>query len=165
MQTNKLTKIAMLGAILFICFTFFSFSLYIEVITLLVVVMALVFPKKEVLFIVLIFTLLNLTIQGITIWSLLYIVVYSTYATITIRLRQQLLAHEYRVMLLVGVFSFLTGMILDLPYFLFSKELTYMYLLLGLQTSLIQAIIACIEVLLFYKPLYQVLKRLEGGTK
>lgn len=163
MTTKSLARTAMLAAFLFVCFTSFSFVLYLEVITIMIVLIALVFPKREAMLAILVFTILNMTIQGITIWSLLYVFVYAMYGSIVLSLRKYLLNHEYRVMAIVGIFALCTGLILDLPFFLFSKELTYMYLLLGLQTSIVQGVLGCLQVLLFYKPLVKVFQRVERG--
>lgn len=163
MPTRSIARTAMLAAFLFVCFTSFSLILYLEVITIMIVLTALVFPKREALLAILVFTILNMTIQGITIWSLLYVVVYLSYGLFVSTFKKYLLGHEYRVMAIVGIFAFSTGMILDLPFFLFSKELTYLYLILGLQTSIIQAVLGCLQVLVFYKPLVKVFQRVERG--
>lgn len=161
METRKLTKIALLASILFASFYVFSGVLYLEIITLCVVLFALSFPRKDAVMATFIFTMLNLIFNGITIWSLLYVVVYVSYAYLTSRLRPLFDRHSYLLVGWCAILAFSTGMILDLPFLLFSKNITIFYLILGLKTSLIQAASAAMQALFLLEPLRTILLRIE----
>ena len=63
--------------------------------------------------------------------------------------------------LLAGFFSFLTGQLVDLPFLLFSKTVTILYLVMGLKTSLIQGCLKFIVTLFLWEPVTHVLKRIQ----
>ena len=60
-----------------------------------------------------------------------------------------------------SAFSFLTGQILQLPFLLFSKQVTVLYLILGLQVSIPQGIISGVEYALIGNKLVGFLEKLQ----
>ena len=57
--------------------------------------------------------------------------------------------------------AFLTGQLVDLPFLLFSKTITILYLVMGLKTSLIQGCLTFIVTLFLWEPVIHVLERIQ----
>ena len=161
METKALTKIALMACILFVSFTALSGVLYFEVITLVVVLFAMVFEWKEAFLASIVFAILNMFVQGITIFSGMYLLIYPCYTTLVSSTKVHLIKHRMLLILLTAICSFATGMLLDLPFMMFSKKVTMLYFLLGFKTSLIQGTITGIMTSFIFEPLYQVLLRIE----
>ena len=161
METKSITKIALMACILFVAFTSLSGILYFEVITLVVVLFAMAFEWKEAFLASIVFAFLNMFVQGITIFSGMYLLIYPCYTTLVSSTKAHLIKHRVVLILLTAACSFATGMLLDLPFLLFSKKVTMLYFLLGFKTSLIQGTITGIMTSFIFDPLYQVLLRIE----
>lgn len=161
METKALTKIALMACILFVSFTALSGVLYFEVITLVVVLFAMVFEWKEAFLASIVFAILNMFVQGITIFSGMYLLIYPCYTTLVSSTKAHLIKHRMLLIMLTAICSFATGMLLDLPFMMFSKKVTMLYFLLGFKTSLIQGTITGIMTSFIFEPLYQVLLRIE----
>lgn len=165
MVAKQLTRIAMMACILSVAFTCCSQILYLEIITLTLALFAFVFTKKEVVLAALVFAIVNMLIQGISIWTMMYAIIYPIYALILASSKKFLLKHRMVLVFVVSFFSFLTGQLLDLPFILFSSKVTIFYILLGLKTSLIQGALTAIEGLFLFDPLYNSLILIERKIK
>lgn len=162
MKVKELCCIAIMAAIEMVVFTSFSFILYIEFITFTVVVFSMVFSKRMAVLSAVIFGLLNMIlIQSVTPWSICYLLIYPSYSWIISSLKAYLSNHFISLCILCGMFSFLTGQILQLPFMLFSKYVTLVYLIIGLKTSLIQGVVSMVGCMVLYKPVEKVLKIIE----
>lgn len=164
MTCKELVRIPVLGCIQFCVFYMFSDILYLEMITLITVLFAMVFTKKEAILGSLIFAILNILMkQGLTIWSFMYLIIYPSYSLIACLIKPLAKKNDVIVIILCFVMSFMTGQLMQLPFMLISKKATMIYIIIGLKTSLIQAVITLIISGLLYKKLYQALIRIKGG--
>ncbi len=161
MNTRDIVLCAILGAIQFVAFTSFSFVLYLEVITLCTVVIAMSFSLKQAVLGSIVFTLINMLVNGINPWNFMYLLVYPSYSLIVGLNKERLSKRKIYPILICGLFSFLTGQILQLPYMLFSKQVTVLYLIMGLQVSIPQGIVSGIEYAIIGNTLVKFLKRLR----
>ncbi|MBM6831290.1 cytochrome B [Faecalicoccus acidiformans] len=162
MTVKELCVIAIIGAIEFVVFTSFSFILYLECITFTVLIFSVVFPIKIAVSGAVVFDLLNIVlIQGITPWSLCYLGIYPVYSWIFSTWKQPLPKKLWLLAFVCAFFSFLTGQLLQLPFLLFSKTLTILYLILGLKTSLIQGALSAMICLFLYHPTKKALCAIE----
>ncbi len=162
MKARKLTRIAIMACIEQVVFGSFSEILYLECITLTLVLFALVFEWKEAVLAAVVFGFLNILLkQGVTPWSMMYLIIYPCYSALVGSLKKTLLKHFSLIVVLTGFLSFLTGQLLQLPFLLFSKKMTLLYLILGLKTSLIQGGLSAAACLLLFHPLFRVLQRIE----
>ncbi|MEG0562724.1 cytochrome B [Anaerorhabdus sp.] len=162
MTVKTLTKIAIMASIQSAIFTIFSQILYLEGITFTVCLFACSFKKNEAVLASFIFGMVNMLIQGITIWSMMYVVIYPLYSLIVSTLKPLLLKNLGYMVFVCGLLSFATGQLLDLPFILFSKEVTIFYILLGLKTSIIQGCLSATMCLLIFEPCLKVLNKIEG---
>ncbi|MEG0076692.1 cytochrome B [Anaerorhabdus sp.] len=165
MDVRTLTKIAIMASIQSVVFTIFSQILYLEGITFTVCLFACAFKRNEAIFASLIFGMVNMLIQGINIWTMMYVVIYPTYSLIVSVLKPILLKRLGFMVFICGLLSFATGQLLDLPFILLSKEVTLFYIILGLKTSLIQGCLSAFMCLLIFEPCLKVLNKIQGEMK
>ncbi|WP_302953038.1 cytochrome B, partial [Holdemania filiformis] len=158
MSVKQIARIAIMAAMMAVVFTMFSQVLYLEAITLTIAVLALTFERREVFYGALVFTLVNMLVQGVSIWTFAYCLIYPVYALLFGSLKPVLRRHRWAAVALVGLCSFATGQLLDLPFILFSPKVTLIYIVLGLKTSVIQGLVSALEALFLLDPL---LDRLE----
>lgn len=164
MDTKSLCMTALLGGILFLSFSLCSSILYLEVITLTLVVVSMYFRKDIVLLSIVVFSICLVTNIGFSIYTCMYLAVYVLYGIFTLKLKPYLMNHPNILYLYIGFLSFMTGQILELPFLLVSKKVTIIYILLGLKTSLIQGGISFIAAMLLYDKIYGSLNRILRGT-
>ena len=100
-------------------------------------------------------------IKGVNPWNAMYVLVYPSYSLIIGLNKERLAKRKIYPILLCGFFSFLTGQILQLPFLLFSKQVTVLYLILGLQVSIPQGIISGVEYALIGNKLVGFLEKLQ----
>ncbi len=100
-------------------------------------------------------------VMGITLWTLLYLMIYPLYAWIIASWKLFLMKHPLCLCIVCGCLSFLCGQLLDLPFLLFGKQATLVYVLMGLKTSLIQGILSFVTCMLLFDPLYLQMSKLE----
>lgn len=164
MSVQKITKIAILASIQSVVFLIFSQVLYLEGITFVVCLFACAFDREEAVFASLTFGFVTMFIQGVTIWTMMYALIYPIYSFVLSLQKNYLVKHPLVLMGWCGFFSFLTGQLLEIPFLLFSKEVTIFYLILGLKTSVIQGFLSAILCVLLFEPCYKILKKIEGRT-
>lgn len=162
MKTKQLTRIAFLACILMVSYLSFSQILYLEVVTFVTMVIAVCFPLKESLWAALIFGLLVILFQGLFIWNVMYAVIFPIYVLIAYILRKKLLQYNSLAIIVGFCFSFLLGQLLDLPFLLFSKEVTYLYWLMGLKTSLIQGVLSAVQATFLFEPFCARINMIKG---
>lgn len=80
MKARELCFIAVIASIEAVVFTSFSFILYLECITFTIVLFAMIFQTRQAVLGAVVFTILNLSMQGITPWSLMYCLIYPLYS-------------------------------------------------------------------------------------
>lgn len=154
MKTHEVTRIAFLSAMLACIFQMFANILYVEMITFTILLFACVFSRRDVILACIVFGCINMFIQGITIWSFLYVLIYPMYALLFASIKKICLKHPFLLALVCGLCSCFTGLLLDLPYLLFSDKVTLVYLVMGLKTSLMQGILSFVICMFLFDPLY-----------
>lgn len=166
MSTKQLVRISIMGCIQFISFYLFADILYLEAITIVTIVFALVFSKKESILGSIVFCLLNIILkQGLTTWSFMYLIIYPLYSLLIGSLRNTLIKSKIRIVVLCFVLSFMTGQLLQIPYMLISKHITIYYIIFGLKTSLIQATITASVCLIINEVLINTLNKIIRRNK
>jgi len=160
MKVKDLVLITVLASIQYVVFTSFSFVLYLEFITFVTVLFAMNFKRQEAVLGSIIFVIIYMLTSGITPWSMMYLIVYPTYSLLTSLLKPFFKKHFSALVVTCGFFSFATGQILQIPFLLFSKNITIYYLIAGLKVSIPQGIIAALVCRLLYYPLSKVLTRI-----
>lgn len=165
MNVRELCFIAVIASIEAVVFTSFSFILYVECITFTIVLFAMTFSTKQAVLGAVAFTILNLSVQGVTPWSLMYCLIYPLYSLFIGCCRNFLDKHFFVLIFLCGFLSFLTGQLVQLPFMLISEHITWLYILMGLKTSVLQGGMSMVLCAMCYKPIVIVLKQLERRTQ
>lgn len=142
MKTKELTITAMLCMIMYGAFILFSQVLYLEAITFVTILMAVIFPLKITLTASICFGLIHILLNGLFPWTIMYMILFPLYTFIAYNLRNQIIKSELFQVIICFLFSFLLGQLVELPFVLFSGKATWLYLLVGLKTSLIQGFIS-----------------------
>ena len=156
---REIVLIATLACIQYVAFTSFSFVLYLEVITMTTVLLAMSFKRRDVVLASIIFGIINIILTAPTPWALMYLFIYPTYSLLVSTFKLILSKHFILLCTITGLFSFLTGQLLQLPFILFSKNLTILYFIAGFKVSIPQFIMSFLLCLLTYKPLsYSLMK-------
>lgn len=161
MNVRQMAHIALMGAILYAVFQAFSNILYLEMITFTILCFAHVFTRKEVVISCVLFACIQILLNGLTLWNVAYLLIFPLYGWIFSKSRDFLKKRLWANSLLAGFFSFLTGQLVDLPFLLFSKTITILYLVMGLKTSLIQGCLTFIVTLFLWEPVIHVLERIQ----
>lgn len=160
-SVKELCVISIIACIEAVAFTSFSQVLYLEVITLTVLMFAVVFKKRIALMGAVVYGLVNMVVNGITPWTLMYFLIYPSYTMLVIVMKPVLKDKVFGYSVLCGVLSFMTGQLLQLPFMLFSSKVTAFYLLAGLKTSLIQGGLSAVSCFVLFQPLREVLEKIE----
>lgn len=145
MKVRELSRVAILAAMLYVGFVMFSSILYLEVVTLMIVVYGSCLPLKESTMAGFIFGFLYLLSNGIFPWTVMYILIFPLYAFIGYLFRHHLRTYPHVSVLLCFFLSFLLGQLIDIPFLLFSNKITFLYILLGIKTSLIQGLVSAMQ--------------------
>lgn len=163
MSVRQLTRIALMACLQYVVFTMFSQILYLEAVTLVTLLFAVVFPLKEAMLASVIFALINMLTRGIMPWTFMYLLLFPSYSLIAYQLRNVMKRNTEWAVMLCFLFSFLLGQLVDLPFLLFSGKITMIYLLMGLKTSLIQGFLSACEAAFLFDPLVRQLNKIKGG--
>ena len=149
-STQRLTRIAFVAAIFYVGFRMFADILYLEMITFLLFVFAQVLPRREVVAAAGLCALLQLLLHGIMLWNIAYLLIFPSYACLFSLGRNWFEKHLSIVPFVGALASFL----------IVGKTITWVYLLMGLKTSLLQAGLSFVVFLFLYEPLKNKLKRI-----
>lgn len=160
LTVREMARCAVLGTLFYIVFHLFSNVLYAEGITLTLFVCAQVFKRKEVLAGTMVFALLQLFFHGFMIWNMTYAVIFPLYALWFYSLNRLAAKHEWVAWTTGALAAFLLGQLVDLPFLVFGKTVTIVYILLGMKTSLIQAGVVFLEFLFLYEPMVRIMKKI-----
>ncbi|MEY8256718.1 hypothetical protein AAK706_03180 [Erysipelotrichaceae bacterium 66-17] len=160
LTVREIARCAVLGALFYIVFHLFSNVLYVEGITLTLFVCAQVFKRKEVLAGTMVFAMLQLLFHGFMIWNMAYAVIFPLYALWFCSLKKTAEKHEWIAWAAGALAAFLLGQLVDLPFLVFGKTVTIVYILLGMKTSLIQAGVVFLEFLFLYEPMVRIMKKI-----
>lgn len=165
MKPSVLTRIAMMACMQYVVFTMFSQVLYLEAVTLITLLFAVVFPLRESMLASVIFACVNMLTRGVMPWTIMYLILFPLYSLLGYTLRTLLISRNEWTLLICFLFSFLLGQLVDLPFILFSGKITMIYMLMGLKTSLIQGFLSACEAAFLFDPLYRQLMKIRGGIR
>ena len=161
LTVKELCVISIMACIEASVFNLFSQILYLEGITLTVVLFASVFKRRTAVLAAIVYGSVNMVINGITPWSVMYLLIYPSYSLFVSAVNPIVKHHLIPWCCICAFLSFLTGQLLEIPFLLVSEKVTIFYLLTGLKTSLIQGGLSAVLCFLTFQPLRAVLERIE----
>lgn len=164
MSVQKLTRIALLSAILYVSKLALDFLPNIELVSLFIVMYALVFGK-ETLIIVTVFNLLQIIQWGIGTWTISYLYVWPLLCLITLLLKK-LIKEEFVLWSIVsGLFGLIFGSLFALLYLFFDPAYALAYWISGLPWDVWHAVWNFVLMLVLGKPLYMVLSKMKTAVQ
>lgn len=164
MSVQKLTRIALLSAILYVSKLALDFLPNIELVSLLTILYTLVFGKEAFL-IVTVFNLFQIIQWGIGSWTISYLYVWPLLCLLTLLLKK-LIKEEFIVWSIVsGIFGLIFGSLFALVYIPVDPAYALSYWITGLPWDVWHAVWNFVLMLVLGKPLYKVLKRMKNTVQ
>ncbi len=164
MSVQKLTRIALLSAILYVSKLALDFLPNIELVSLLTILYTLVFGK-EALLIVTVFNLFQIIQWGIGSWTISYLYTWPLLCLLTLLLKK-LIKEEFIIWSIVsGIFGLLFGSLFALVYIPVDPAYALSYWIMGLPWDVWHAAWNFVLMLALGKPLYKVLNRMKNTVQ
>lgn len=164
MSVQKMTRIALLSAILYVSKLALDFLPNIELVSLFIILYALVFGT-ETLIIVTVFNLLQIIQWGIGTWTISYLYVWPLLCLITLFLKK-LMKEEFVLWSIVsGLFGLIFGSLFALLYLFFDPAYALAYWISGLPWDVWHAVWNFVLMLVLGKPLYMVLSKMKTAVQ
>ena len=160
MPVKKITRIALLSAILYVSKVALEFLPNVELVSLLVIVYTLVFGREAFL-IVTVFNLFELIQWGIGSWWFTYLYAWPLLCLITL-LFKKIIKEEFVVWSIVsGCFGLIFGSLFAIVYIPLDLSYAFTYWISGLMWDVWHGVCNFILMLILGKPLYRTLKLLN----
>lgn len=164
MSVQKLTRIALLSAILYVSKLALDFLPNVELVSLLVILYTLVFGK-ETFMIVTVFNLFQMIQWGIGTWTVSYFYVWPFLCLITLLLKK-LIKEEFVIWSMVsGVFGLIFGSLFAVLYLFIDPAYALSYWVAGLPWDVWHAVWNFILMIVLGKPLYMVLNKMKTSVQ
>lgn len=164
MSVRKLTRIALLSAILYVSKVALEFLPNVELVSLLVIIYTLVFGK-EVFLIVTVFNFFELIQWGFGTWWFSYLYIWPLLALLTLLLKK-LIKEEFVIWSLIsGLFGLIFGSLFAIVYIFVDPAYALSYWISGLPWDVWHAVWNFVLMLVLGKPLYQLLNRLKNTVQ
>lgn len=160
MPVRKITRIALLSAILYVSKVALEFLPNVELVSLLTVLYTLVFGKEAFL-IVTVFNLFELIQWGFGTWWVSYLYVWPLLALITLLLKK-IIKEEFLIWSIVsGLFGLVFGSLFAIVYIPVDPAYALAYWISGLPWDVWHGVCNFILMLVIGKPLYLLLKKIS----
>lgn len=164
MSVQKMTRIALLSAILYVSKVALEFLPNIETVSLLTVLYTLVFGSEAFL-IVTVFNLFELIQWGFGTWWVSYLYVWPLLCLVTMLLKK-IIKEEFLVWGIVsGIFGLLFGSFFAVLYLLIDPAYAWAYWISGLPWDVWHGVWNFILMLILGKPLYRVLNKMKNSVQ
>ncbi len=161
MKVKEMTRIALLAALLFIIYSSGSVMLYVELFNFTVLLYGVTLPRRQAVLAVLLVCLLIVFIYGVQLWTMMYVLIFPSYAFIYSWMGRRIKS-EYGFAFLGFFLAFLSGTLIDLPFILLSGmagKALVSHFLFGFQASLGNGMSTFLATLFLFAPLSKVIKR------
>lgn len=160
MNIKKLTRIAMLSAILYLSKVAFEFIPNVELVTMLTMIYAMVFGAEAYL-VVTVFNFFELIQWGFGTWWFSYLYVWPLLCLITILLKR-FIREEFLIWaVMAGGYGLIFGSLFALFYLPMDPHYALSYWISGLPWDVAHGVANFIVMLVLGKPLYRLLKQLK----
>ena len=160
MPVRKITRIALLSAILYVSKVALEFLPNVELVSLLTVLYTLVFGKEAFL-IVTVFNLFELIQWGFGTWWVSYLYVWPLLVLITLLLKK-IIKEEFLIWSVVsGLFGLIFGSLFAIVYLPVDPAYALAYWISGLPWDVWQGVCNFVLMLVIGKPLYLLLKKVR----
>lgn len=164
MSVQKLTRIALLSAILYVSKVILDFLPNVELVSLFVILFSLVFGR-ETLLIVTVFNLFQIIQWGLGTWTISYLYVWPLLCLLTLLLKK-IIKEEFIIWsIFSGCFGLIFGSLFALVYIPVDPAYALSYWISGLPWDVWHAVWNFVLMLTLGKPLYKLLNRLKNTVQ
>lgn len=164
MSVQKITRIALLSAILYVSKVALEFLPNVELVSFLVILYTLVFGK-ETFIIVTVFNFLELIQWGVGSWWISYLYLWPMLCLITLLL-QKIIKEEFLLWSIVsGVFGLIFGSLFALVYILIDPAYAFTYWISGLPWDVWHAAWNFVLMLVLGNPVYHILNKMKNAVQ
>lgn len=160
MSVQKLTRIALLSAILYVSKVALDVFPNVELVSLLTIIYTLVFGKEAFL-IVTVFNLFQMVQWGIGSWLITYFYAWPLLCLITLLLKKWIKEEFVVWSIVAGLFGLIFGGLFAIVYIPVDVSYAITYWISGLPWDVWHAVWNFVLMLVLGKPLYRILKRLK----
>lgn len=160
MTAKKLTRIALLSAVLYVSKLALEFLPNFEAVSLLVILYTLVFGK-EAFVIVTVFNLFEIVQWGFGTWLITYLYIWPLLVAVTLLLKKYV-KEEFLIWAIIsGVFGLFFGSFFALSYIPVGLSYAFNYWLSGIPWDFVHCVCNFVIMITVGKPLYKLLKKLN----
>ncbi len=164
MSVQKLTRIALLSAILYVSKLILDFLPNVELVSLFVILFSLVFGR-ETLLTVTVFNLFQIIQWGFGTWTISYLYVWPLLCLLTLLLKK-IIKEEFVIWsIFSGLFGLIFGSLFALVYIPVDPAYALSYWISGLPWDVWHAVWNFVLMLVLGKPLYKLLNRLKNTVQ
>lgn len=159
---KELVTLSMLGTLMFLGQYIFQFIPNVEVVSLFVIILSLIYDKK-IFYSIVLFELLMGFSYGFGMWFLGYVIIWPMLAIITICLKSNLRGHYFRLSLFSGIFGFLFGVFYSIFYiFVGGVNLAFTYWISGIVFDIIHMLSNYFIMLFVGETLYNIIVKMNA---
>ncbi|MCR4990107.1 MAG: hypothetical protein K6A38_04510 [Lachnospiraceae bacterium] len=158
MSVQRIVRIALLSAILYVCKVSLEWLPNVELVTLLVILYALTIGL-DALYVTLIFNIIELIQWGFGTWWIAYLYIWPLFVIISLLLKKVIKEEFIIWAVLSGCFGLVFGALCSSVYLFIDPKYAWTYFIAGLPWDAWHAISNFIIMLLAGKPLYLLLKK------
>lgn len=164
MSVQKLTKIALLSAILYVSKMVLDFLPNVELVSFLIILYTLVFGK-ETFITVTVFNLFQMMQWGLGTWTISYFYVWPLLCLMTLLLKK-IIKEEFLIWSMVsGVFGLIFGSLFAVLYLFIDPAYALSYWIAGLPWDVWHAVWNFVLMLVLGKPLYRILNKMKTSVQ
>lgn len=161
MPVRKLTRIALLSAILYVSKVALEFLPNVELVSLLTIIYTLVFGWEAIL-IVTVFNMFELIQWGVGTWWVSYLYIWPLLCLITLLLKK-LIREEFLIWSMVaGGFGLIFGSLFAIVYIPIDPSYALAYWISGLPWDVVHCVANFVLMMILGKPLYKLLRRVKN---
>ena len=164
MSVQKLTRIALLSAILYVSKLVLDFLPNVELVSLFIILFSLIFGRETLLTIT-VFNLFQIIQWGIGTWTISYLYVWPLLCLLTLLLKK-IIKEEFIIWsIFSGLFGLIFGSLFALVYIPVDPAYALSYWISGLPWDVWHAVWNFVLMLALGKPLYKLLNRLKNTVQ
>ena len=164
MSVQKLTRIALLSAILYVSKLALDFLPNVELVSLFIILYALVFGK-ETLITITVFNLFQIIQWGIGSWTISYLYVWPILCLMTLFLKKIMKEEFIAWSIVSGEFGLIFGSLFAVLYLFVDPAYALSYWIAGLPWDVWHAVWNFVLMLILGKPLYRVLNKMKNSVQ
>lgn len=164
MSTKKIVRIALLGAILYVCKVALEWLPNVELVTFLIILFTLTMGT-DTLYVAFIFNTLELIQWGFGTWWIAYLYIWPLFAVITLLLKKILKEEFLMWSVVAGCFGLIFGALCSAVYLFIDPKYAWTYFIAGLPWDAWHAISNFVIMLIAGKPMYKLLKKVNTNEK